>query len=79
MKDEVIITVIATGLEEQSVASSVLKEQQDKNLAKIKQTEEESKSDEEEPKPVKELRPIRDMNDGDQPFDIPIFLRGRRN
>lgn len=77
LKDEVVITVIATGLEEEEeVKPKVISVVP---IAPEVKLEEEVLEEEVPKKQVKELRPIRDMNEGDQPFDIPIFLRGKRN
>lgn len=78
LKDEVMVTVIATGLEEDGltrdkpVRKAVVKEDNttDEPVA-VKEAEDESK-----PKEV--LPPIREM-DGDSPFEIPIFLQRKRN
>ncbi|MCL1998602.1 MAG: cell division protein FtsZ [Turicibacter sp.] len=73
LKDEVMATVIATGLEEDS-AFRVPK----KSLPQSGPTESpEPETPEAPPKPKEELAPIRNEI-GDKPIDIPIFLQRRR-
>ena len=70
LKDEVMVTVIATGLEDDGQIRS--------KPIKISTEEEDAGLDLQEPKVKEELPPIRDM-DSDSPFEIPIFLQRKRN
>lgn len=90
LQDEVIITVIATGLEQElnvidyTARPSVIPPATPKQQNEIKETVQEvntppseTTSTKDESKPTSELLPIRDMNE-DPPFDIPIFLQRKR-
>ncbi|MDR1665302.1 MAG: cell division protein FtsZ [Clostridiales bacterium] len=75
LKDEVMVTVIATGLEERPALSK------SGNVVPIRPSVSVSEAGEPGNEPQKErseLRPIRDL-DGDVPFEIPIFLQKKRN
>lgn len=72
LNDEVIVTVIATELEEDT---SFIPQKAIKKVGKLKASPE--NQDEEEPE-IKQLQPIREL-DGEMPFDIPSFLRNRRD
>jgi len=79
-KDEVTVTVIATGLDDQEQAIKAASRQRTK---KAIETEIVTVPIAEEPEPPKDekpkddLRPIREV-DKDVPFDIPIFLQRKR-
>jgi cell division protein FtsZ len=93
LKDEVVITVIATGLDDNTAVGTVnaLKNKQLQNQSKEKDELEEQPPHQEtkfpnfvysdnSKKELQNLRPLRDMEEDEQTtFDIPIFLRGRRN
>ena len=78
-KDEVTVTVIATGLDDQEQAIKAASRQRTK---KAGETEIATVSLDQvgEDKPKEDLRPIRelDKDDRDVPFDIPIFLQRKR-
>ena len=76
LKDEVMVTVIATGLENDGNFRD--------NRAKLSLVSSNSKEEttdindgEKEPKQKEELPPIKDL-DNDTPFEIPIFLQRKR-
>ena len=69
LKDEVMVTVIATGLEDNELG------ERGKNVRRIDYTEQDKPS---EPRAKEELAPIKDL-DNDSPFEIPIFLQRKRN
>lgn len=74
LKDEVVVTVIATELEDDA---GYLTKAQTIKTAKVKTIPVQDKEEGEAETPVKQLQPIREL-DGDMPFDIPIFLRNRK-
>jgi cell division protein FtsZ len=65
MKDEVIVTVVATGLEDVGNSNPVQANKTDTEEVSVEVPE------------VSELKPIREIS-ADIPFDIPIFLQGRK-
>jgi len=75
LKDEVMVTVIATGLEDDF---KVLSKSGRVSPRAEARAEEEAEAFE-EAKPKEELPPIREMEDSDAPFEIPIFLQRKRN
>ena len=78
--NEVTVTVIATGLDDQEqaikAASRRAKKPNEIEIATVPVSSEEEDAPKEN-KPKDELRPIREM-DKDVPFDIPIFLQRKR-
>lgn len=83
LKDEVIVTVIATGLEDVSITKTNNTSNPviaDKTPQKIEEEEEEIKI---EPKPLEvtkpSLRVLDDINDNEPPIVIPHFLRRKSN
>ncbi|MCL2664998.1 MAG: cell division protein FtsZ, partial [Defluviitaleaceae bacterium] len=68
LKDEVIVTVIATGLGELSA--------ENKNVRK---QETDTQTDAHKNEPRGELRPIREADEDDTPFVLPEFLLRKRN
>jgi len=75
-KDEVTVTVIATGLDDQEQAIKAASRQRTKKTGEADIAAVPADQDEED-KPKEDLRPIREM-DKDVPFDIPIFLQRKR-
>lgn len=79
LKDEVIITVIATGLESEAFVPDFIPITDDGEVSArpviVRQQHNEVAPTAEEKKP--DLIPIRELKD-DQPFDIPIFLQKKR-
>ncbi|MCL1924146.1 MAG: cell division protein FtsZ [Defluviitaleaceae bacterium] len=79
LKDEVIITVIATGLEEEYTAQPIEFKPQQQAAAQPKENAEKQKITEEEiPEAREELSPLRENTDSDGNFEIPNFLINRR-
>jgi len=83
LKDEVIVTVIATGLDEhESIKNKMLppiKPMGQSILEERKDRDQEAPDAPEEGKQVKEVRTLRDAErDKEPPFDIPIFLKRKR-
>jgi cell division protein FtsZ len=85
LKDEVVVTVIATGLDETSQAvKPVVTGGRRSNVQPIHGRQLQPKVAAPEPEPVppgkdrEDLRPIRDM-DNEAPFQIPHFLQKKRN
>lgn len=76
MKDEVIVTVVATGLEDvennvSNVSTTTDSVNNNKDAIENNNVEKESENN-------NELKPINDIG-VDVPFDIPIFLQGRKS
>ena len=77
-KDEVTVTVIATGLDDQEQAIKAASRQRTKKAFDADIAAVSSEQDEQpENKPKDDLRPIREL-EKDVPFDIPIFLQRKR-
>jgi len=73
LKDEVMVTVIATGLEsdgKEKPAGAGLRVEYDADAQKTDKPA--------EPAVKEELSPIKDLDDDDRPFEIPIFLQRKR-
>lgn len=82
LDDEVVVTVIATGLEEDETYSAPPAPKAKAGKQPVKRPEEaaapEQPEEEAQPKTdTRELRPIREM-EGEPPFEIPIFLQRKR-
>jgi len=77
LKDEVTVTVIATGLDDAPHRLATLPQ---KGAGAKRPTESDNPEEEEkkEEVPKEPLRPIREV-DADTPFEIPIFLQRKRN
>ena len=75
LKDEVMVTVIATGLDDAPHRLATLPQKGAKRAAVPEEAEDEEKK---EDAPKEPLRPIREV-DADTPFEIPIFLQRKRN
>ena len=78
-KDEVSVTVIATGLDDQEQAIRAASRQRAKKADSAEADTDAADQAEqpEESNPKEDLRPIREL-EKDVPFDIPIFLQRRR-
>ena len=77
-KDEVTVTVIATGLDDQEQAIKSASRQRAKKAGEAEATTASTAAEhDEDEKPKDDLRPIREL-DKDVPFDIPIFLQRKR-
>jgi len=87
LKDEVMVTVIATGLDERPSLSRHSNITHIRNTSSVpqpaadkesrEQTQEEDDSDNAKAKGRDDLRPIREL-ESDTPFEIPIFLQKKR-
>lgn len=87
LKDEVIVTVIATGLEDDEFVpefTPLVDSRKDNSeeqpprpvlLNSAKQANEQAITMEKKP----DLAPIRDIHDGDKAFEIPVFLQKKRD
>jgi cell division protein FtsZ len=75
LKDEVIITVVATGLDD--ITKQKVVKQVEHTVAKDEDEDAIVQSEEDKIKEAKVLKPIRDIG-ADAPFDIPIFLQSRK-
>jgi len=84
LKDEVVVTVVATGLDDQEQAIRAASRQRTKTADEAASTSETPEiavvpiGQTEEVQPKDDLRPIRQELDNDIPFDIPIFLQRKR-
>jgi len=76
-KDEVVVTVIATGLDDQDQAIKAASRQRTKKTSETPEIAVVPAEQPEDVKPKDDLRPIREM-DNEVPFDIPIFLQRKR-
>ena len=78
-KDEVSVTVIATGLDDQEQAIKAATRQRSKKAGEAAEAEAGQADQEqtEDTNPKDDLRPIREL-EKDIPFDIPIFLQRKR-
>jgi len=84
LKDEVIVTVVATGLDDQEQAIKSASRQRTKKVEKPEEKTSDNPEitvvpvgESEEGKLKGDLRPIREL-EKDVPFDIPIFLQRKR-
>jgi cell division protein FtsZ len=80
LKDEVTITVVATGLSESSSANRIKIPKTPVAIAETNNTADNQEPEPKEP-PRAELRPVREAikdKDSDSQFEIPIFLQRRR-
>ena len=75
LKDEVMVTVIATGLEDEFKAAG----RSGRGPSRVESRSEEDIDASEGSKAKEELPPIREMEESDAPFEIPIFLQRKRN
>ena len=74
LKDEVMVTVIATGLEDDGIKAKG----GPRPVRKAEVESSPSEEDDDKDKIKEDLPPIREM-DNDSPFEIPIFLQRKRN